>query len=288
MLSLEVVTKDEDVVDSLELRAGRATAVVVPQVGGRVASLRVDGRRLLREVDDGAALDWARWGAYPMVPWSNRIPGGRLRWDGQDHRVPVNFEDGTAIHGLTADVAWQVEQAETDRVVLTRAVRRAPWRLTVTSVIDLGPNALAWRLAVRNDGAAPVPVGLGIHPWFPAGDLRVPADEVWPAGEDCLPTGAPVPVEDAVDLRGGGAPPSVDRCYTDLTGTELVVGDTTMSWDGPVTHVVVCTLDPDWYAIEPVTNATDGFGLLARGADGHGVIVLAPGEETAVTTTLSW
>jgi aldose 1-epimerase len=41
-----------------------------------------------------------------------------------------------------------------------------------------------------------------------------------------------------------------------------------------------------FYAVEPLTNANDGFNLYDRGVRGSGVFVLEPGEEKAATFVL--
>lgn len=53
-----------------------------------------------------AGLGWIDWGCYPLLPWSNRIPGGHLRFEGLDAQLPVNHTSGTAIHGLAASRPW--------------------------------------------------------------------------------------------------------------------------------------------------------------------------------------
>ena len=57
----------------------------------------------------------------------------------------------------------------------------------------------------------------------------------------------------------------MDRCYGALTATSVEIGDLTLSWEGPITHVVVYTGTPGWVCVEPVTIATDGFRLAEGG-----------------------
>jgi aldose 1-epimerase len=151
----------------------------------------------------------------------------------------------------------------------------------------LSPTELEHTLEVVNRADHDVPVGLGIHPWFHAGPVRVPADSFWP-GATPLPDGPSRPVTADEDLRESRVPPPMDRCYTGLTDTVLEVPGIRLEWSGPVTQVVVYSEDPEWVCVEPVTMANDGFGLAARGVDGHGVIVLAPRESTSVTYRFVW
>lgn len=228
-----------------------------------------------------AELGWAEWGCYPLLPWSNRIPGGTFLVAGRRVRVPVNWPDGTAIHGLVADVEWEVVSRSARRVVLEVDVATAPYRLRAAQAIELADGRVDLSLGLENRGAELVPVGLGIHPWFRSGRIRVPARQRWP-GEP-IPTGPPVSVEAAGHLRDASVPPLMDRCYTGLVDASADVPGARLSWTGPIEHVVVYTGEPGWVAVEPVTMANDGFGLAERGVSGHGVQWLAPGDGMTVS-----
>ena len=139
--------------------------------------------------------------------------------------------------------------------------------VTGTQRFALTPDGLDHTVGVNNRAPWRVPVGLGIHPWFVLGPVRVPADETW-HGEGPMPDGPPYPVPPELDLRTKRTPPLMDRCYCALTDTVAEIGDLTLSWDGPVTDVVVYTGTPGWVCVEPVTMATDAFRLAESGFDG--------------------
>lgn len=83
--------------------------------------------------------------------------------------------------------------------------------------------------------------------------------------------------------------------------TALVVDDSFPGWAGKAELswpdrglAVEITADPlfrfvqlfstageDFLCVEPVSNANDGFGLMAAGVEGHGVEILTPGEQLA-------
>jgi aldose 1-epimerase len=263
----------------IDLIAGNSRATIAPDIGGRLARLDLGHGDLLRAHEPG--LTWAGWGSYPLLPWSNRIPGGELELRGRRIQLPVNWPDGSAIHGLTATAGWEV-LASSDRSATLRVVADVdPWHVVGTHRFDLAPGRLRHALTMQNAGTHAVPAGLGIHPWFRAGAVRVPANRKWPG--DPLPTGTPVPVVEDDDLRHRVVPPLMDRCFTELTETHVEVPGARLSWSGPVTQVVVYTGEPGWMAVEPVTMANDGFGLAARGVEGHGVVMLEPGELLEVT-----
>ncbi|WP_426573745.1 hypothetical protein [Aquihabitans sp. McL0605] len=261
----------------LTLRAGEASASVYPEHGGRLGQLDLGGGPLLRP---RSGEGWIDWGCYPLVPWSNRIPGGHLRWGDIDDQLPVNSEDGAAIHGLVAACPWTVlDQAESS-AHLEVVVAAGPYRIRAAQTFDLEPDRLGLQLSAENEGEVPVPVGIGIHPWFHRGRVQLAAEERWP-GEP-IPTGPPVPVEGRYDLRQGVVPAPMDACFTTLTAPVAEVPGARLRWDGPISNVVVYTGEPDWVCVEPVTMATNGFELARAGAPHHGVQVLEPGAAIEV------
>jgi aldose 1-epimerase len=269
-------------IDEIELVAGAARATVHPAAGGRLGRLEVDDHGLLRGPEDAPpGAPWSEWGAYPLLPWSNRISGGTFTFEGRTSRVPVNWKDGTALHGLTAWRPWTVRSAE---LVIEVAV--GPYQVAGRQRFALHPTHLDLELEVTNLGPDRVPVGLGIHPWFVAGPIEVPASKVWPG--DPIPTGPARPVAPDEDLRRARVPPLMDRCYTGLSGTALHVPGLWLSWEGPITHVVVFTGVPGWVCVEPVTMANDGFRMADAGFEGTGVLALDPGHAERVAYRFDW
>lgn len=274
----------------MELRSARAVARVFPRDGGRLGQLEVDGVALLRGPED-AHLGWGWWGSYPLLPWSNRIPNGTIPFLGKNLRVPVNWEDGSALHGLAAERPWSVmdlEESAPDRAVSLRiALSVGCYEIIGEQTFRLFDDHLAQTLAVTNVGDVAVPVGLGIHPWFVGGPVRIPADRMWP-GDGPMPTGPPVAVDAAADLRILRVPPVMDRCYTGLTNNVADVPGLRLQWDGPVTQVVVFSGSPGWVCVEPVTMANNGFALASGGQPDTGVIVLEPGRSARVRYRFCW
>src|SRR5262249_52426168 len=127
--------------------------------------------------------------------------------------------------------------------------------------------------------------------------LEAPYAEHFEAGEDCIPSAAPVPIPKHVDFRS--ARPLGDVALNDCVTGRIDRKPTRLVY--PASRITV-TLDIDpafeqlvlyappgkpFFAVEPVTNANDGFNLFERGIRGSGVFVLAPGEERSATFTLS-
>ncbi|HEX2850687.1 MAG TPA: hypothetical protein VHN98_09050 [Acidimicrobiales bacterium] len=281
----------------LVLRDGDLTIEVLPDVGGRLHRVRGAGRDLLRTP---ATVELHRaepffWGAFPMVPWCNRIPGGHLVFDDVDVLLPVNL-DGDAIHGEGYDREWEVvDRSPSAATLRLTSGGPFPWRYSAEETFGVEGGVLTWRLGVRNDSATVMPAGVGIHPWFAAAGLtlRVPAERSYVLDGDKIPIGDPVPVSGAADMRAEDRPHwGFDGVLTDLTDAGV-----DLRWDGAVharlafsqgaDHVTVAAFDDfGAVAVEPQTHATDGIGRLARGETGAAA-ALAPDQSLAVTFTLT-
>ena len=268
------------------LHAGEAEATLDPLAGGRIADLRRNDVPLLRRLEDSPGT-WAFWGSFPLLPWSNRIPHGTFTFEGELFHVDVNWPDGSALHGLAATVPWQVDALTASTAELSAELAGGPYVVRGRQTFELSSACLVQTLSVENCGDRRLPFGLGIHPWFAAGPMRVPAGSLWPS-VNALPTGPAQPVEGADDLRALTIPPPMDQCYTGLESTEAEVPGVRLSWDGPITQVVVYTAAEGWGCVEPVTMANDGFRMLAEGGEGHGVVPLDPGGSLEVAYSFTF
>jgi len=172
-----------------------------------------------------------------------------------------------------------------DRAELSLGLDHPPWRLACRQELSVVDGGIQMDLSARNEGSGAVPVGLGYHPWLPCGRLQVPASAIWPV-QRCIPIGPARPVTADEDLRSRGSRLSSTRCYTGLAGSTARAGGVVVDWEGPVTHVVVFTGQPGWACVEPVTHVNDAFNVAVKGWPGHGVRVLVPGEELAITVRI--
>jgi aldose 1-epimerase len=268
------------------LTDGAARVDLLPALGGRIAQVTLGSRPLLRGPEH-ASLGWPWWGSYPMLPWANRIAGGVARFGGDTITLPVNWPDGTAIHGLAYERPWDVVAAGPAEATLAIEVAVDRYRVRAEQRFALSAGALDLEIDVVNVAEWPVPAGVGIHPWFVAAPVRVPAELVWP-GEGPMPDGLPRPVRAEEDLRRPVTAVPMDRCFTGLSDTSADIGDLTLSWRGPITQVVVYSGEPGFVCVEPQTMATDGIRMADAGVVGTGVIALDPGAALSVGYRLSW
>ncbi|WP_331766300.1 aldose 1-epimerase family protein [Embleya sp. NBC_00896] len=180
------------------LRKGEQTAVVV-ELGGALRGYSVGGRPVL----DGFSADEPIVGGRGqlLVPWPNRIGGGRYRWNGEELRLPLTEpEQGNAIHGLLRWTSWQVVEQREDRVLLGVTLWPQPgypFHLHVRVEYALGAAGLAVAVVARNLGAGAAPYGVGQHPYLTVGTdlvddavLALPARKWLPADDLGMPAAA--------------------------------------------------------------------------------------------------
>ncbi|MFC0410668.1 aldose epimerase family protein [Roseomonas elaeocarpi] len=283
---------------ALPLRAGAWEMVLLPAGGAIVASLRHAGRDVLLPVPEGIEPIAAKAGAFPMLPWCNRLDDGWLRWPGGEHRFPRNgAEDNTAIHGLARQGPWRVAEHDghsarlvQDAPPLLPEDPSQPYRYVAELRFALSEPGLELGASVRNTAAAAMPFGMGWHPWFrrvPGMQLRMRADTALRPDARNMPeavepsSGASGPEANWIGLDGAFA--GWDGVVEiDMPGLPLELR-ATGAWDGnfqlfaPRTREVVC--------LEPVSHVTDVSNRrqLARFGD---MRLLAPGESMDAALTL--
>jgi aldose 1-epimerase len=155
----------------LRLAAGAWEAVLLPAQGAAFAALRHGGRDLIVPVPPGADPLGGFHGAFWMIPWANRLDGGRLPFAGVMHHLPINHpQDNTAIHGLARDRPWRVAEAAPERAVLVQDLAEPglPFRYAarVEVALDTAGGGVTLAVSVANTAEAPFPFGLGWHPFF--------------------------------------------------------------------------------------------------------------------------
>ena len=93
--------------------AHRDQRAVVVEVGAGLRSYRAGGR----DIVDGYRRDETCEGGRGqlLIPWPNRIAGGRYSFDGRELQLAVNEpRTGSAIHGLTRSMTWNLRDAAAD------------------------------------------------------------------------------------------------------------------------------------------------------------------------------
>jgi aldose 1-epimerase len=280
--------------ETMTLASDAVEVVLLPAVGGRIHRIRAFGHDLLRTPPDPAShrSDPFFWGAYPMAPWCNRARPGRSVVAGRQVDLEPNFDDGSAIHGLVSSVPWRVTGPGTLEVAVDGP--RWPWAFGVRLevAVDAEIVRLGYRLENRSD--APMPAGLGLHPWFRAPvEVRLPAASVYPANTDSAVR--PRPVQDRFDLRSGGPPsPGMDATWGELAEPSLeltwpataVTARLGMTTSAPGILVALASpSDMGAVAVEPQTHGPDPLRRLDAG-EPDAPILLPPGAVLALDLRL--
>jgi aldose 1-epimerase len=274
------------------------TRAVVTEVGAGLRSLVVGARPL---VETFGEQDRPPKGAGTvLVPWPNRVAGGRWTWEGAVQKLALTEPDaGNAIHGLLRFTLYRVGERSADAITLHATVPPQPgWPVPLATSIRYAVSdaGLTVTHTVTNVGAAAVPFGIGAHPYVRAGasatddcTITISASTLLPL-DGGIPTGPARPLDEApdVDLRGkpmaglvvdhafGGCAPTAGD---DLVRHRLDGPDGHVEvWAEPVFGYVQVFTPPEFpgrgraVAIEPMTCPPDALN------SGDGLITLALGE----------
>jgi len=177
--------------EQIDLERG-ALRLTVVELGGGMRVLRQGNWHVL----DGYPVDRMCNGGrgQALLPWPNRIQGGRYTFDGQSFQLALTEPlRGNAIHGLTRWSHWRVAERSATRVVLHHALDPQPgypFSLALRLQYELTPQGLVVRTAVTNVGVARCPFGVGFHPYFSCGDAKVDASRLSVPANEYLQTDA--------------------------------------------------------------------------------------------------
>jgi aldose 1-epimerase len=293
-----------------EVSAGEAR-LSVDLRGGGLRDLVVGDWQVLDGYPSGTVPAGRRGGV--LLPWPNRLRGGRWTWRGRDLQLDVVSEQSpNAVHGVVTPQPWTVLAQGGDAVTVGTVVEPRsgyPFRLAAAIDYELTPQRLTVTVRVRNAGDDDAPFGVGMHPYVAVGggsvgdlpegaladaELSVPARTAMET-DGGLPTGARQPFDGAVGPIG-------ERVF-DVPLTDLVRDDdgwARLRLSGPAGSLEVA-VDRSWpwlqvfsadtlpagqrrrsLAVEPMTCPPNAL------ADGTDLVVLPPGESWSGSWTLSW
>jgi len=265
---------------------------VAPQLGGGLT--RFDWRTggvlepVFRRCENvGALTDPGELACYPLLPYSNRIGGGRFRFGGRDVEVPRNrASEPLPIHGDGWLAHWQIDETERERVrlVLDRS-RGEPFAYRAALTYALDGATLSVTLEVENAGREALPFGLGLHPFLArdaSTELSAPASGLWLSGDDWLPV-RHVPAPPAWQFGIAYPLPErlVNHAFSGWSGRAAVVWPRrrlSLSISANTDYYVLYTPPhKDFFCFEPVDHPINAVNL-PGGPDANGMTVLERGE----------
>jgi aldose 1-epimerase len=277
----------------IRLQDGGLVCEVAPQLGGCIAGLWLEGQPVLRSQPAAQLLSVRQSGCYPLVPFSNRIGGATLVWQGTQHPlIRNNGDEPHAIHGIGWQRPWQVLEQEGPFVMLAyehRADAAWPFAFDSSQTLRLRGNMLEMTLSITNQAQVPAPAGLGWHPYFTKrADSRIAfaAQGRWEMGADKLPTTR----SSTGGLDADCAVLDIDHCYDGWSGAAVLEdGSLRVRVTSSLTRLVVFTHPGrDSVAIEPVSHVNNAANLVTAGADPEalGLRTLAPGESMSAQMSI--
>lgn len=265
----------------IELAHGGQRATVV-EVGGGLRTYTAGDRAIIAGFGERDMCHSGR--GQVLMPWPNRITGGRYTFDGHDYQLDITEPArATAIHGLVRWDAWRVVSATSDRALLTHRLHPQPgypFTLDLSVEYVLSLDGLAIVAHATNVGPDACPFGAGFHPYLAPDSATVDGTVL------ALPARQP---SDFLVPRSVGDE-LLDTCFTDLQRDDAGIaraqfGETTLWVDRAFDYLMVFsadTLGPTErrrsLAVEPMTCSPDAFNT------GAGLLVLAPGQ----TWTGAW
>lgn len=283
----------------IALADGDLRLELLPDLGAAVATLRYQGRDVLRPTPPGTD-DPFETAAFALAPFANRIADGHFRVGDREVKIPRNAPgQAHPLHGHAWRKPWRVESAATDRAVLTfeHPGDSWPWHYIVTQTLALRGDSLEVALSIENRDTTPMPVGLGWHPYFHKGagaQLKTHVEGVWLTDEESLPVRLAHGTRFGQWGRGDGVahPELIDHCHTGWLGVAEIVlpeerlrlaltASRTLRW----LHLY-SPPGKDFFCVEPVSQMPNAVNRSAPPATtGHKL--LAPAERCDARVTLS-
>ncbi len=276
-------------------------AGILPETGASVAfgRMRYAGTwvDVLRPTAPENYTSVSKCSSFLMLPWANRIRDGVLRFQDQAYQLEVAVVDNTARHGDVRGRAWQVRNSSETGISLSLDSSdftdfNFPFALRAEMTYALHDADFVWQVALHNTDTRAFPAGFGHHPYFviPSGQapqLQVPCSKHFElvgamasAGAVDLPAELdfrqPRPIQAHMGLEhlltGRSSDDPVRLHYPDWRTTIRLEADPIFQ------HILLFSAPDGTLAIEPQTNANDGFNLYQAGIEGSGIFVLEPGQ----------
>lgn len=248
----------------------------------------------------------SRCGIPILFPFPGRIANASFHWEGRDFDLEPSDGLGNAIHGFVHTRPWTISRHESDSVVAVfdaenfadELRHRWPTMFRLQAEYRISSDRLDTAYTVVNPTDAPLPFGLGLHPYFHVGPaeskerritVHSPVGRQWTL-KNLIPSGQSEVLSDDYPLNQGQPFDSMeyDDVFSDLpcTGEQIESSfidhrrsiKTTITSDASFTVSVIYTPPHrEAFCIEPYTCLPNPFDEHQQKA-GLGVAVLAPGE----------
>ncbi|MDO3411700.1 aldose 1-epimerase [Saccharibacillus sp. CPCC 101409] len=223
--------------EAVWLKYGDYEAAVLPKIGGNLIAFRdiARGFRFLREPEEMQAFveNPGTHGIPPLFP-PNRYDGGRLKWNGEEYKFPVNEEaTGNFLHGYLHTLPWEVEGFGADEsgsfVTVSHHVGEGhkmyeyfPYAFTLRIRYTLSSLGLEQSVTIFNESGRKFPALLAFHtalnaPFAEGGSsddcrIKVTIGQRRELDDRMLPTGGFQPLTEwEEEMRESGSSPYADE-----------------------------------------------------------------------------
>ncbi len=191
-----------------ELRSGSARATVSEYAAG-LRGLEVHGTAL---VHGGSEPSPPMSAGVVLVPWPNRVDGGKWEDDGRLQQLELNEPElGNANHGLLSETRYTVASVDTDALRLESPIEGRtgyPFHLETAVEYRLVADGVRVRHEITNVGDRSAPVAIGAHPYLRIGnapsrdlEIRIRANAMLDLDERYIPRGISSVAAAGCDLR---------------------------------------------------------------------------------------
>ncbi|PCN48368.1 hypothetical protein Csp2054_06515 [Curtobacterium sp. 'Ferrero'] len=247
---------------------------VVTEVAAGIRELRVAGF----DLTEPFAVDQAPPGAdgIVLVPWPNRVAGGRWELDGAAQQLDVSEPKyGNASHGLLRFSPYRtVSQTESSIEQEATIHPQHGWPFTLETRVhhELVDDGIRVTHTITNRSGSRAPFAVGAHPYLRAGDtppedlvVTLDAATAFSTNEQKVPDGSFDVTGTDSDLRAGrrAGDSDLDTAYTDITPDAEGVRRTTVH--GPEGDGVELWQDESFRYVQVFTSRTfprgEGTGL---------------------------
>jgi len=308
---------------SLSDQKNSVKAKIIPELGNNLVSLTVSNLgkyseliSMPTEIPNLKNKEYQFYGNPILFPFPGRIPKGEFQFQNQKYQVPVNFRDGTAIHGFVFDRKWEISEISSpsskeaflkSTYISDPTVKKFfPFPFQVEMVYILREAELEMDFKAVNRSEQPLPFGYGIHPYFTLPGkredwtLHLPAAELYEL-VDILPTGISKKIPKQLDFR---AERSLQGIYMDDLFGKLkkkrhgyvscwlknrannfkltVISDQNFDY-----YVLYAPSEHDFICIEPYTCIPNAFNLENAGIN-TGLRLLKAGEPFKARIWFKW
>ena len=273
---------------------GELELEVFPFIGGAIGAFSFGGQDLLRKASAEAIsqCDPGLMGAFPMLPFCNRIENGRFKFGGRWVQLERNFDHRTnSIHGIGWKREWSVEFRSSDSLRLSyeHDAKNWPWKFVSRQNFQLEPDRLIYDLSIINSDQSDMPAGLGLHPFFPdSQNARVTGvfDGCW----NCSHRGVPsefrlLGTSEALSGETTMSEIELDHVYVGLRSDIEVRWDsrpyylTLLSSNENHAHVIYSPIGEDFFCIEPVSHLPNVINMDESAGN---MSILKPGESLSI------